>query len=149
MEVLDALAGVGTDVRHEPVARRAAIGGGCPQRAEETAEQIGIGGREIRRGRDVPPRDGQQVHGCLRVDVAEHDHEVVLSHDIGRYVARRNTAEEAVSHREERTPRARAASAVVDRGEPIRDEPERDPVGLDDPVDDAEAFAVKGALHLG
>ena len=69
------------------------IGGDGEQAAEERAIRLG----QLRRRRDVAPRDQQDVRRSARRDVAERDDQVVLVHEVGRDRTGSDPAEEAAS----------------------------------------------------
>src|SRR3990170_3738371 len=97
MEVEDALARLGSDVRHHPVAAaETGLVRDALDDAEEPDQQAGVGiGQGMGIG-DVAARDDEHVRRRLRVDVAEGDDLVILVDPVGRDLARHDAAEEAV-----------------------------------------------------
>ena len=67
--------------------------------SQHPADQRVIVRTQIVRGRDVLPRDDQQMHRRLRIDVAERDEIVVFVHNRCRNLAGDDAAEQAVHPR--------------------------------------------------
>ncbi len=69
---------------------------------KDLAEQILLRGLDqLGQGPMVRPRDHQDMHGRLRVDVEESDSPRRLGHDGGRYLAGDDAAEQAIWHGED------------------------------------------------
>src|SRR5439155_1025962 len=106
VNVVDDLPALGAAVDSEPVA---ALGEARPfaqgLRGEEAATQrLGVARFHRHDRRNVPPRDDQEVHWGLRIDVAERDDRVVLVFDIRGTLAGDDATEHAVRHGASSTP---------------------------------------------
>ena len=101
MEVEHRLPAVLAVVRDQAItgALQTFTAGEVPGDEEEPAEQRGIVHVGVPHGPDVAPRDQQDVHGGLRVDVPEGDDVVVLVDDVRRDLSSGDLAEQAVAHR--------------------------------------------------
>src|SRR5687767_3158897 len=70
-----------------------------PRDKDAAAHQLGVPGLEPSQRLDVALRDDEQMHRCLRVDVLEGEHGVVLVLDVGGRLPRCDSTEHtAVSH---------------------------------------------------
>ena len=98
MEMVNRLTAVSADVRDDPVAVFGDVLG--PRQLcrdlEDSAEQLAVGGGELVRRPDVGAWHEQDVRGCLRIDVANRDDQVVLVDRGRRKLAGDDAAEEAV-----------------------------------------------------
>lgn len=88
----------GTGVEDEAELTVGLLRGDLLGEVHEASEELGVGTGELRDVGVVLPGHHEHVHGRLRVDVPEGDGVLVLSHDVGRQVARDDPAEEAVAH---------------------------------------------------
>jgi hypothetical protein len=102
MKVEDRLSTAGTDVDHDAVVLEAGLARGVGDELEHAARLVWRELADVAEGVDVPLRQHEQVHGGLRVDVADGD-EPFRAADV---VALANEpAEEAVVTQRARPPR--------------------------------------------
>jgi len=96
--MVDRLTAVSADVGDDPVA---VFGDALGPRQlcrdlEDSAQQLAVGGGEVVRRGDVGARHEQDVGGCLRIDVANRNDQVVFVDRCRSKLAGDNAAEEAV-----------------------------------------------------
>src|SRR5579884_2722695 len=115
--MLDRLTAVAADVRDEAVARAGdpLVVRNALREAEHPAPQLVVLNTELVRGDDVLPRDDEHVHRCLRVDVANGEDRIVLSHVRRGDLVPADAAEETVTHAGMSVPRRAPASTASAR----------------------------------
>lgn len=100
MEVKNTLAGVGTAVVDDPIARVGDSGlpGGAGGEQQEVAEKLAVLCLGSVERSQVPARDDQEMHRGLRVQIVENYGPVVLENDACRCLTGGNPTEDAVTH---------------------------------------------------
>jgi hypothetical protein len=103
MHMIHRLTAVSPGVEDDAVASvRDALGyRDLPCVGDQLGQQAGVSRRQLAQVRIVLPRDDQDMHRGLRIDVSESDSSGIFRHD-GRWnLGRGNTAEQAVRHAED------------------------------------------------